>query len=143
MKLEKSAICAVVIIDKLLISNLQIRNSIPNLQKSRGEIFESLVISEKNHLVKTNCHAGLFFWRDNTGHEIDCLIDDGSKITAVEIKSTTTLNADLFKGLQFWQELTGDSPSNSGLVYGGNETQRWSKGLVYSWKNIPKICELW
>lgn len=114
-----------------------------NFHYLRGEIFESLVISEiKKQLVNTNRHDGLHFWRDSAGHEIDCIIESGSKITAVEIKSSTTMNADFFRGLQFWQDLTGAGSDHSVLVYGGTEMQRWSKGRVVGWKDTPKICEL-
>lgn len=113
-----------------------------NFHYLKKEIFESLAISEiKKRLVNTNSHAGLYFWRDSTGHEIDCIIEAGAKITAIEIKSSTTMNVDFFQGLQFWQDLTGDSSSHSVLLYGGTETQQWSKGRVIGWKDISKICE--
>jgi predicted AAA+ superfamily ATPase len=111
-----------------------------NFHYLKGEIFESLVISEiKKCLVNTNSHAGLYFWRDSTGHEIDCIVETSMKPTAVEIKSSTTMHADFFKGLQYWQELTDDSTDHSVLVYGGVENQGWSKGRVIGWKDIHKI----
>lgn len=114
-----------------------------NFHYLRGEIFESLVISEiKKWLVNANRHDGLYFLRDSTGHEIDCIIESGPKMTAVEIKSSSTMNPDFFKGLQYWQNLTGDESENSVLVYGGTASQRWSKGRVLGWKDTPKIFEL-
>jgi hypothetical protein len=114
-----------------------------NFHYLKGEIFESLVISEiKKRLVNTNSHAGLYFWRDSTGHEIDCIVEAGSKITVVEIKSSTTMNADFFKGLQYWQELTDASTDHSVLVYGGMETQRWSKGRAIGWKDTHHIFDV-
>ncbi|HEX9972486.1 MAG TPA: DUF4143 domain-containing protein, partial [bacterium] len=114
-----------------------------NFHYLRGEIFESMIISEiKKYLINSNSHAGLYFWRDNTGHEVDCLIENGSKITSVEIKSSTTLNSDFFKGLKFWQDLTGESSDRSVLVYGGTEPQRWSKGRVIGWKETQKIFDI-
>ncbi|MBN2092358.1 ATP-binding protein [candidate division KSB1 bacterium] len=111
-----------------------------NFHYLRGEIFESLIISEmKKYLVNTNSQSRLYFWRDNTGNEIDCIIDAGMKITAVEIKSSTTMNADFFKGMQFWQNLTGHAASDSKLIYGGIEEQQWAKGQVIGWKDVQKI----
>jgi hypothetical protein len=52
------------------------------------------------------------------------------------------MSADFFKGLQYWQELTGDSAGNSVLVYGGIENQQRSKGQVVGWKDAPKSVEL-
>lgn len=114
-----------------------------NFHYLKGAIFESLVISEiKKYLANTNNRARLYFWRDSTGHEIDCIVETGMKVTAVEIKSSTTMNADFFRGLQYWQELTGDSAGNSVLVYGGTENQQWSKGQVIGWKNTYKIFDI-
>ncbi|NIA30959.1 MAG: DUF4143 domain-containing protein [Actinobacteria bacterium] len=111
-----------------------------NYHYLKGEIFESLVISEmKKHIVNTNSHAGLYFWRDNTGHEIDCIIESGLHITAVEIKSSTTINTAFFNGLHYWQKLTDCSTDQLALVYGGIENQQWSKGRVFGWKNVPQI----
>ena len=40
-------------------------------------------------------HKGLvpnaFFWRDNTGHEIDLLLEEGENLKAVEIKLETKI----------------------------------------------------
>jgi len=114
-----------------------------NFHYLKGEIFESLVLSEiKKRLVNTNSHAGLYFWRDNTGHEIDCIVETGSKVTAVEIKSSTTMNPDFFKGLQYWQNLAGSSADHSVLVYGGTEKQQWSKGQVIGWKDTHHIFDV-
>jgi len=38
--------------------------------------------------------AALHFWRDSKGLEVDLLLDDGSKLTPVEIKSGQTITAD-------------------------------------------------
>lgn len=111
-----------------------------NFHYLRGEIFESLILSEmKKLLVHTNSQTRLYFWRDNTGNEIDCIIDSGSKILAVEIKSSTTITQDYFSNLKYWQNLSGDTAANSILIYNGTETQQWPKGLALNWKDTCKI----
>lgn len=108
----------------------------------KREIFESLVISEiKKALANANNPARLYFWRDQSGNEIDCLIDFGSHIKVVEIKSGTTISANFFKGLRYWQKLTGSSSKYSYLVYGGLENQRWPAGRVFGWKNVSRIMD--
>jgi hypothetical protein len=57
----------------------------------------------KKKLINTNSHAGLYFWRDNTGHKIDCIVETGANLTTIEIKSSTIMNTDFFKGLHSWQ----------------------------------------
>lgn len=106
----------------------------------KGEIFESLVISEiKKRLTNAANPARLYFWRDKSGHEIDCLIDLGSRVKAVEIKSSTTITPEFFKNLLYWQKLSGYPREHSFLICGGVENQRWPHARVIAWKNIQDI----
>lgn len=106
----------------------------------RGNIAESFVISE---YIKLRYHHGLrsnaFFWRNNSGHEIDLILESGNKLTAVEVKSAETLNPQLFKGLNYFKKLTGDSDNPYFLIYGGERRQSRKDGLVLSWKQIDQL----
>ncbi len=86
----------------------------------RGLLFENFVIME---LIKNRFNQGqdnnLYFWRDNHGHEVDVIIEDVSKLIAVEIKSSQTFSPDLLRGLKYWKELTGYT--NVHLVYQGSK----------------------
>jgi predicted AAA+ superfamily ATPase len=59
----------------------------------RGAIFETFVMAE---LYKTFCHQGerppLYFWRDRTGHEVDLVMDSGTTLIPIEIKSGETIS---------------------------------------------------
>ncbi|OOG78585.1 ATP-binding protein [Algoriphagus sp. A40] len=102
----------------------------------RGAIFENLVVSE---LIKERTNqakeVNLFFWRDKTGHEIDVLMDNGSELFPIEIKSGKTINSDYFKNLKFWMRLSGQ---NRGLVlFTGIQTQSRTEGIdVENWKEF-------
>ncbi|MEA1877402.1 MAG: ATP-binding protein [Bacteroidota bacterium] len=93
-----------------------------------GSIFESLIVSE---LTKQRFNKGqdsnLFFWRDNTGHEIDVLIDQGEQLYPVEIKSGQTITTDFFRGLNFWEKITGQP--GGAIIYAGNSLQTRSNGV--------------
>lgn len=98
------------------------------LHPFRGNLFENMIVTE---LIKKRFNAGLsnnlYFWRDNTGHEIDVLMVNGSKKIPIEIKSGQTITADYLKGIQFWHKLTH---SEGGFViYGGNTVQQRSMGI--------------
>ncbi len=88
-----------------------------------GSLFENFVISE---LIKTRYNKGLnnnlFFWRDNTGHEIDILIEKSDGLYPVEIKYGRTITQDFFKGLLFWQKITNSHAGT--VIYGGEEYQQ-------------------
>ena len=61
----------------------------------RGAIFESFVVSELlKSFANRRLPAPLYFWRDASGHEVDVLIDLGSRLIPVEVKSGVTVPAD-------------------------------------------------
>lgn len=104
---------------------------------SRGGLFESMVISD---FMKSRFNTGqipnLYFWRDKLGHEIDCILEEGEQLTPIEIKSGETLNSDFFAGLVKWNQLAGNDPSNSFVVYGGKEKQVRSQGTALGWTQL-------
>lgn len=58
-----------------------------------GPLFENYIIAElKKILLHYNTHSDLFYFRDNAGNEIDCIIEDlhDNTIYLLEIKLTAT-----------------------------------------------------
>lgn len=106
----------------------------------RGGVFESFVLSNlmKNQL-NNNKDPSLYFWRDQQGHEVDCILEQGSDLLPIEIKSGKTVSPDYFKGLNYWNKLSEASPDKSFLIYGGNSNQKRSNAQVLSWKDLDKI----
>lgn len=106
----------------------------------KGNIFESFILSE---ILKNKYNKGfdsdIYFWRDKTGHEIDCLIEKTSRLTPIEIKSGKTLTKDQFKNLIYWNKLSKTDPKKTYVVYGGDITQKRSYGNLIGWKNINSI----
>ena len=74
---------------------------------------------------KTN---NLYFWRDNTGNEIDLIIDQGDNLVPIEIKSGQTISTEFMKGIKFWNKLT--RTEGGYIVYDGNMLQRRSDGIT-------------
>jgi len=109
----------------------------------RGGLFESYIISE---LIKLRYNVGrvphYYFWRDNVGREIDCVIDHGGKSFPVEIKSGQTINQDYFEGLYYWSELAGDQAGRSYCIYTGFESQNRTRVSVLKWQDLSKINEV-
>ena len=95
----------------------------------RGNIFESFIISE---LIKNRYNAGkpdnLYFWRDNKGNEVDVIIDKGNELYPIEIKAGQTITSAYFKGINFWNELTGNKEGE--VIYAGDKTQKRSSGIT-------------
>ncbi|MGC4128737.1 MAG: ATP-binding protein [Bergeyella sp.] len=111
-----------------------------NLHWAKGALFENMIISDiaKNYYNKAE-NPPFFFWRDNTGNEVDCLLDEHNSIKSVEIKSSTTINSDFFKGLNFYKKLNNDSVPY--LIYGGNENKLRKEAQILSWDSTKQIIE--
>jgi len=99
------------------------------LHPFRGNLFENLVIVD---FLKRRYNNGqtnnLFFWRDNTGNEIDLLIEINNRRVPVEIKSGQTITNDFFKGIRYWNKLT--KTEGGILIYGGDTKQKRSNHIT-------------
>ncbi len=93
-----------------------------------GQMFENLVVIE---CLKARSNQGkipnLYFFRDSNGNEVDVLCEQGRALTAIEIKSSSTYNPSLLKGLQRITRLS-DQISQSYLVYSGDSFE-FSDGI--------------
>ena len=104
-----------------------------------GSLFENLIICEfKKHCLNRAKNENLFFWRDNTGHEVDIIIEKGESLFPVEIKSGKTVTSEFFNGLNYWNKI---SRSDGGaVVYAGDQIQKHSnKNKVIPWFNLESI----
>jgi len=62
------------------------------LHPFRGNLFENFIIAEfLKYRFNQGLRSNLFFWRDNVGHEVDLLLQNGDQLTPVEIKSGQTV----------------------------------------------------
>lgn len=108
----------------------------------RGALFETWVVGE---LLKGRFNralpSNLFFWRDNTGNEVDVIVDQGVTLTPIEIKSGQTVAADFFKGLEKWVVWAGGEAGRPFLVYGGDERQERRQAEVMPWGEITRLAE--
>ncbi len=101
----------------------------------RGSLFENLVILD---LLKERLNHGqspeLYFWRDQTGNEIDCLADWRNQLNAIEIKSSSTFQADYLKSLKFFEKLIEkkrvEKKLKTYLVYQGQRGKYFETDLL-------------
>lgn len=106
-----------------------------NFHPSRGALFENFIVTEQ---LKLRFNQGLgtnsYFWRDNTGNEIDLILDEGTCLTPIEIKSAETIHSEFFETLKKWQNWVGTFAGKPKLIYGGQETFVQNGVQVTSWK---------
>ena len=112
-----------------------------SIHAMRGPLFESLAISE---LLKGRFNKGLasnlYFWRDNTGNELDVIAEQADRLIPIEIKSGQTVTQDYFTGLKKWRTFAGASAGPAFVIYGGNESQKRSGVEVLPWRDLVNLA---
>ena len=105
----------------------------------RGALFETFIVAE---LLKKRFNAvqtdNLFYFRDNIGNEVDIIWDRSPQPVPVEIKSGQTVSRDAFKGLDYFNKLSGGDDA-SHLIYGGDESYTRQSVQVTSWRDVGDI----
>jgi predicted AAA+ superfamily ATPase len=106
----------------------------------RGNIFETCIVAE---LMKSRLNRGerpnLYFWRDSNGSEIDVIVEQGTRLLPVEIKSGKTLTREAFAGLVKWSLLAGEASAEPVLIYGGADSYRQSGVKVVGWREAGNV----
>ncbi len=104
----------------------------------RGALFENMIIVET---FKSYYNRGLeppvFFWRDNSGLEVDMVIDDAGVGYPIEIKSGKTFNSDFTKSIIKFNEISKPDHNSGAIVYGGEMKQKRDTIKVYTWNTWP------
>ncbi|MDD2714949.1 MAG: ATP-binding protein [Candidatus Wallbacteria bacterium] len=105
----------------------------------RGSIFESLVVCE---LLKYRWNRGigngLYFFRDKSGREIDCIVEIGGKPIAIEVKSGKTIVPDHLDSIKYWEKISGLN-GRSFLIYGGEEKLKLRNTSILGWHDLTDI----
>lgn len=102
----------------------------------RGALFENWTIMEYvKHYYNKAKEPEIYFWRDNTGNEIDLLAEENTKLIAYEIKSGMTINPNSYKGLNYWKKLTGSPDDQLAVIYGGDISMETKFGKLIGWRD--------
>jgi hypothetical protein len=123
----------------VLSSLLRISKDQINSHYLYGSLFENLVISE---IIKNQVHSGalpaVYYWRESNGTEIDCIIPQGNRLLAIEIKAGASFNSDYLKNLKKFPE---ESNVLKVLIYNGTETTSISGVNLFNWQNFSEFLE--
>ncbi len=106
----------------------------------RSALFENWIVSE---LAKAYCNHGdrppFYYWRDSNQREIDLLLDLGTAIQPIEIKSGSTYRDDFFKNLTWFKELSTIPVETPTVIYGGDQDWDASYGKLISWQRVDSL----
>ena len=101
----------------------------------KGHIFENWVISEyMKHYFNQGKEAPLYFWRDQHGHEVDLVIDKGTHLNLIEIKSGQTFAKDFLKNIKWLNKLQGRTDGS--CIYGGDKTIKIHDTVIKPWDKL-------
>lgn len=108
----------------------------------RGLLFENFMVSEflknrYNHVKDNN----IYFFRDHVGHEVDMILDYGTHLYSVEVKSSSTFNYDFLKGLNYYSKLAKEKNTKRFLIYGGDDSYETQDVSVYSYKKMNVLFD--
>jgi hypothetical protein len=105
----------------------------------KGCLFENMMIAEYvKRMYHKNSLQDIWFWRDSSGHEVDMVVQEGLTINLIEIKATQTIMADLFKGLQYFEQNSKKENLTKSLVYAGTDYQERTMANVLPWSVFGK-----
>jgi len=101
-----------------------------------GSLFENMVIMDRLK-TKYNRRAAVdcYFYRDNSGHEVDLLEPEGSRVHALEIKAGATVNSDYFKGLEQFKKAFPEQFLDGSVIYAGDQPQHRTNWQVTPWND--------
>jgi uncharacterized protein len=85
-----------------------------------GAIFENLVVAD---IYKTLLHCGeepaLYFWRTAAGAEVDLVVDIGSRLVPIEIKSSATPRPEMARSITAFRRDLGDRVGDGYVIHPG------------------------
>jgi hypothetical protein len=105
-----------------------------------GSIFENWVISEiKKSFHHHGMEAPIYFWRDQHGHEVDLVVDQGNFLFCMEIKSGQTFQKSFLNSIAWLNKL--QNRRSGACIYGGDKNFQINDIRVASWKDLPELFE--
>ena len=100
----------------------------------RGNLIETFIISDLfKQYFNLNLEPSLYFWRDHSGNEIDCIIEEALYTIPIEIKASKTANFEFFKQVQKWKTIVSTPSPKSYVIYSGSKNERWPDAELLSW----------
>lgn len=88
-----------------------------------GAIFETAVLAE---IVKTLVHRGeepqVYFWRTNSGTEVDILVQSGERLVPIEVKLSATPRPEMAAGIKRFRRDFGPQAAPGYVIHPGEIT---------------------
>jgi predicted AAA+ superfamily ATPase len=103
-----------------------------------GNLFENMVVVEAlKKRYNAGKDAGLYFFRDSHGMEIDLLQASGRKLYPFEIKAARTYNSEFAKNIQKFR-LLNDKTAEGCVIYSGDQEQKVNEIELVNFKKTAE-----
>ncbi len=106
-----------------------------------GAIFETAIISEimKNRMA-TGVKPALYYWRSQSGMEVDLIEQKGPAFIPYEIKLASTIKPAFYKNLTAWLQLSGQMDQQAYLITNCQDKLPLPRHIKnHSWKNLGDL----
>jgi len=107
---------------------------------ARGYLFENLIIME---LYKYRYNAGLntplYFYRDQSQHEIDIIYKNSNQLVPVEIKSAKTYHKEFSNNIEYFTDIVGSDRCPKKYVIYNGETEKRKDISILNYKKSTEI----
>lgn len=105
-----------------------------------GNLFENWILLE---LMKARYHQGLdprlYFYRDVTGKEVDFLLQQGTRLVPIEVKSSKTFSSSFLDGLKYFHEQAPQKAEGGVVIYAGEHTQPLKEFTLLNAENCTQL----
>lgn len=111
------------------------------LSEHRGPLFENAVVSElMRHALAEGRVPKLSFWREQSGREVDIVVERGGKVAyLIECKASTTHHPNHFDSLGVVGDVLDVPTGQRVVVYGGEATFETKHGIVLSYRELATL----
>lgn len=108
--------------------------------RMRGHLFENMVVADvMKQRANDGQEAGLMFYRDSNGNEIDLLVPKGTGLEAYEIKSAATYSTSFESGFRNLPEQLSSRLVRRAVVYNGSSERRDANIEVLHYTSLLSI----
>ncbi len=108
----------------------------------RGQLFENFVVVE---LMKQRLNRGLnphlYFFRDQSGNEIDVLYQRSNELVPIEIKSAMTFHVNHLRTLELFKKWVGSRMQRGYLLYAGDQEHGIQNVDVMPFRKMARIFQ--
>ncbi|MFQ6112202.1 MAG: ATP-binding protein, partial [Nitrospinota bacterium] len=89
-----------------------------------GPLLEGFVVMElRKQSTWSQTQPRLFHFRTQSGHEVDIVAEDAAgRVVGIEVKGSSTVGSDDFKGLRFLRDTLGERFRRGIILYTGRES---------------------